>query len=168
VNHVFIVGFMGAGKSTVGPAVAARLERPFLDLDALVEARAGRPIAAIFAEDGESGFRAREHDALEGLADAEPSVVACGGGVVVDDRNRPLLRRLGTVVYLRVTAEEALARVGAEGAGRPLLAVADPAAAARTLLAAREVLYAAVADVTIDTTGHDADEVADAVVEALS
>jgi shikimate kinase len=164
VSHLFIVGFMGSGKSTVGRLVAARLDLPFLDLDAQIVERERTDIATIFAEQGEPAFRELEHDALAGLRDLAPHVVACGGGVVVDDRNRVLLKDLGRVVYLRVTAEEALARIGS-AEGRPLLAGPDPLAAGRTLLAARERLSSAVADV--DTTGKDEEAVAGEVVSHL-
>jgi shikimate kinase len=166
VNHVFIVGFMGSGKSTVGRMVAARMGMPFIDLDAQIVERENADIADIFADRGEPAFRQLEHEALGALLGQPPHVVACGGGVVVDDRNRVLLKALGTVVYLRVTAEEALARIGSTE-GRPLLSGPDPLAAGRTLLAARERLYAAVADFTVDTSGKDEEAVAVEVVSHL-
>jgi shikimate kinase len=166
VNHLFVIGFMGSGKSTVGRLVAARLDLPFIDLDAQIVERENTDIATIFAERGEPAFRGLEHEALAGLQDVEPHVVACGGGVVVDDRNRVVLKTLGRVVYLRVTAEEALARIGSSE-GRPLLAGPDPLAAGRTLLDARERLYSSVADVTVDTTGKAEEVVAMEVVSRL-
>jgi shikimate kinase len=99
VNHLFVIGFMGSGKSTVGRLVAARLDLPFIDLDAQIVERENTDIATIFAERGEPAFRGLEHEALAGLQDVEPHVVACGGGVVVDDRNRVVLKTLGRVVY---------------------------------------------------------------------
>ena len=166
MSHLFLVGFMGSGKSTVGTALADRLDMPFLDLDRAIEQRTQMTIPDIFSTRGEPAFRALEHDELAGLAQAPPHVVACGGGVVVDDRSRALLKALGRVVYLQVTADEALARIGSTD-GRPLLAGGDPVALGRTLLASRESLYAAVADVTVDTSGLTTAEVADAVEVAL-
>ena len=166
MSHVFLVGFMGSGKSTVGRIVAERLDLPFVDLDGAIERRAGMSVSDIFATHGEPGFRDLEHDELALLGDAARSVVACGGGVVIEDRDRILLRRLGTVVYLRVTADEALARIGSTD-GRPLLTGADPVALGRTLLASRERLYEAVADIMVDTSGLSPDRVADAVEAAL-
>lgn len=164
-GHVFLVGFMGAGKSTVGHLLAEILGRPFVDLDAEIERRTGRACARIFAEGGEEVFRTLESEALAGLAAAEPSVVACGGGIVLRDANRRLLRELGTVVYLEVTAGEALGRIG-NAEGRPLLADSGPAAA--TLLQARTGLYRASADIAIDTAGRQPDEVASCIATALS
>lgn len=158
MSHVFLVGFMGAGKSTVGRLLAAELKLPFLDLDAEIEKHVGMPIPRIFEERGEAGFRAAEHDALRDLARQPASVIACGGGVVLDNENRAELERQGHVVYLRVSAEEALARIG-DVSGRPLLA-GDAAASARTLLSSRESLYRGVADITVDTTGRTPSEIA--------
>jgi len=163
MGHVFLIGFMGAGKSTVAALVAEHLGRPCVDLDREIEAVAGRAVAAIFAEDGETAFRQLERQALLALADIPESVVACGGGVVTRDENRATLKALGSVVYLRVTAEETLARVGADP-GRPLLAGGGGLLAATALLDARECLYSAVADVVIDTVGLSPQTVADQVV----
>lgn len=156
-RHVFLIGFMGSGKSTVGRMLADELRLSFVDLDLCVEEQDGRRVADIFAEDGEAAFRAVEHEALAALADQPPSVVACGGGVVLMPENRTLLSGLGCIVYLEVTAGEALARIG-DVTGRPLLASGGPAAAS-TILSAREGLYHAAADVVVDTTGKSAEQV---------
>jgi shikimate kinase len=100
VSHIFLTGFMGAGKTTVGRIVAGRLGLPFLDLDERVVEADGRPIPEIFSQSGEEAFRCAERDALADLERVPDSVVACGGGVVVRDENRAALRRLGRVVYL--------------------------------------------------------------------
>lgn len=149
-GHVFLVGFMGSGKSTVGALLADTLGVPCVDLDALVEERRGGSVREIFERDGEAAFRQAEHEALEAVIDGPPAVVACGGGVVLSDENRSLLAGAGTVVYLRVSADEAIARIG-DVTGRPLLAGAPGMAGA--LLRSRESLYEAVADLSVDTEG---------------
>jgi shikimate kinase len=164
-RHILLIGFMGSGKSSVGRLVAEALSAPFVDLDERVASSAGRTIPQMFAADGEPGFRAAESAALEALAEAGPSVVACGGGVVLDDANRSMLKRLGTVVYLQVSAEEALARIG-DTSGRPLLKGGGVAMAA-ALLRSREALYETTADVTVPTVGKTPREVAEAVVSSL-
>lgn len=164
MNHLFLVGFMGAGKSTVARLVADRLGRPCVDLDAAIEAEAGRPIRQIFDSDGESAFRDLESAALESLAEQPASVVACGGGAVLRDENRAAMSRMGCVVYLRVSAGETLARVGADET-RPLLSGHGGELAATALLEARVSLYTAVADATVDTVGQSPEQVADAVIE---
>jgi shikimate kinase len=166
MSHIVLIGFMGAGKSTVGRLVARQLDRPFLDVDSLVERGDGRSVRAIFAEDGEVRFRELEAAAMETLLTAPPSVVACGGGVVLSDSNRAILKRLGTVVYLRVTAAETLARLSGDTT-RPLLAGAGGVIAATELLGAREALYSAVADLVVDTVDRTADEVARQVVQLV-
>jgi len=157
---------MGAGKSRVGSALARRLGVGFIDLDVAVERLAGMRVSEIFAHDGEEGFRTLEHTALESLARERDSVVACGGGIVLSDENRSLLSRLGRVVYLAVSAEEALARIG-DTTGRPLLA-GDAARMAPKILDARLGLYRSVAEITVDTSGLSVDEVLAEVVEVLS
>lgn len=161
---LYIVGFMGAGKSTVGRIVAQLMDRPFCDLDKEIEITAGRGIDEIFEQSGESGFRDLEFDALERVCGHDDAIVACGGGIVTDERSVALLERSGDVVYLAVTAKEALARVAGELHGRPLLAGPDPAGAA-ALLGLRERLYERVADFTIDTVGTSPDRVAERIVE---
>jgi shikimate kinase / 3-dehydroquinate synthase len=165
VSHLFLTGFMGAGKSTVGRLVAQRLGLPFVDVDALVEEREGRTIPAIFSESGEDAFRCAETDALALLAAQPDAVVACGGGIVLRDENRALLKSLGRVFYLVVTAEEALARLG-DASGRPLLA-GEAGRMATTLLDGRSALYRAVADDAVDTAGLSPDAVADEIVRRV-
>jgi shikimate kinase len=162
-RHLFLIGFMGAGKSRVARLVAERLGRPFVDLDASIERRAGAPVAVIFAESGEAEFRRLESEELAGVAEREPSVIACGGGIVVRCENRTLLPSLGYVVYLKVTVGEALARVG-DAATRPLLAGPAGPLAATALLQAREGLYASTADAAVDTVGRTPEAIADEVV----
>lgn len=165
-GHLFLVGFMGAGKSSVARLVAERLDRPFVDLDAEIERDAETTIPVIFAERGEDAFRDMETAHLAALEEAPASVIACGGGIVVRPENRVLLGRLGTVVYLKVNAAEALARIG-DAATRPLLAGAGGPLVATALLQAREALYRSVADTSVETVGRTPDEVADAVISAL-
>jgi shikimate kinase len=166
VRPVFIIGFMGAGKSTVGGIVAARLGRPFVDLDGEIERREGRTVAELFAAEGESGFRKAERAALAEVARQPGIVVACGGGVATDEDSYAILRESGTVVYLQVSPEEAVARVGSEVHGRPLLRGGSLESAA-SLLGSRERVYDAVADITVDTCGREPAAIADEVVPLL-
>jgi shikimate kinase len=163
MSHLILIGFMGAGKSTVGHLVAEQLGVPFVDVDSLVELQAGRTVHTIFEEDGEQAFRALETAAVESLRTMAPSVVACGGGVVLSDSNRAILKAVGRIIYLRVTAAETLARVGNDST-RPLLSGTGGVLAAGKLLEAREALYSATADAIIDTVDRTPEEVAEQVV----
>lgn len=165
MSHIFLTGFMGAGKSTVGRMVAERLGRPFVDLDALIEEREAASVAEIFRQSGEEGFRLAEHDALAALGASADAVIATGGGVILREDNRVVLRQLGTVIYLAVTPEEAIARLG-DAADRPLLAGAG-LPAARAILDARLSLYTSTADHVVDTVGREASAVAADVVAAV-
>jgi shikimate kinase len=158
---------MGAGKSRVGRALAERLGWTFLDTDVLVEKGAGMKIAEIFAREGEAGFRAREREVLAALPD-RACVVALGGGAIVAEENRALLRGKGTLVWLDARPETLVERIGA-GAERPLLAGLDREARIAKLGAlreAREPAYAS-ARLRVDTDARSVDEVCAAVLAAL-
>jgi len=159
---LWLVGMMGAGKTSVGPLVAARLGMAFVDLDEVVAAAAGRSVAEIFAVEGETGFRRREAAALVETA-GSAAVVACGGGVVLAPENVALLRRTGLVVWLEASAEALEERVG-HGEGRPLLA-GEGRPSLRTLLAAREAAYRGAAHRQVATGGRRPEEVAEEVVQ---
>jgi len=165
-GHIFLVGFMGAGKTTVGRLLAALMDLPYLDLDDEIQRVTGAMVSEIFASGGEDAFRIVETEALLGLSSVPKSVVACGGGVVLRPENRAALGEMGTVVYLQVTAAEALARIG-DASTRPLLAGPGGALAVTALLGAREALYRTVADIEVDTAGQTPDEVARLIQSAL-
>ncbi len=157
---IVLVGFMGSGKTTVGRALARRLELPFADLDDLIEAAEGRFIADIFSTDGEAAFRDIEHRELQRAIPG--GVLALGGGAYVQERNRELLRGQATVVWLDVPFERALRRVaGADH--RPLAKDPEKFAA---LYAGRRSAYAE-ADVTIPITSDDPTAAVTAILEAL-
>ena len=154
---VFLIGFMGSGKSTVGPALAARLAVPFIDLDARIEARTGQAASALFARDGEAAFRALEQTTLRGLEGEliAGAVVATGGGSVIDPANREWMDARGIPVWLDATLEAIRHRVARDGT-RPLFTHA-PALA--RLYEERRATYAS-APFRVDTTGRTPEEIA--------
>lgn len=162
-RHILLVGFMGSGKSTVGRLLARSTGRTLIDTDAGIEHMTGRSIPDIFSVEGEAAFRAYEREYLLRLVGERPAVVSCGGGIVTTAPCRELLEQLGTVVFLEVGADEALARIGSSST-RPLLKGADEM---RALLDERLPWYRAVADVCIDTSGKEPGQVADEVRAAL-
>jgi shikimate kinase len=147
---IVLVGFMGAGKTTVGTLLAARLGLPFTDSDQVIEQRAGRPVRQIFAEDGEPAFRALEHEVIAELLDGPPIVLALGGGAAEHPQTRNKLAT-AQVVYLHVSYAQALQRVGGDPGSRPLLARPDLAG----LYERRLGVYAGVATMTVPTDGRD-------------
>jgi shikimate kinase/3-dehydroquinate synthase len=138
--NIVLTGFMGTGKTSVGREVASQLGRPFLDLDDLIVARAGKPIPEIFAEDGEPAFRALESQACQELKEASGQVVAAGGGAVLEAANREALAAGGTVICLEA-APGVIARRLASGNGRPLLSGTNRQARIAELLAQRATAY---------------------------
>lgn len=168
-RHVVLVGLMGAGKTTVGERCAERLGRPFVDTDDVVEAVARRSVQELFAEAGEATFRELEREAVrDATASPVPSVIACGGGAVLDPGNRRSLRETGTVVWLRATPSVLAQRVDADGVERPLLAPRGAVATLERLAVVRAAAYEAVADAAVDTDGRTVDEVVDAVLEVYA
>lgn len=148
--NIILTGFMGTGKTSVGREVAERLGRPFVDLDDLIVARAGKSIPAIFAQDGEAAFRALEAALCREMGRPAGIVLAVGGGAVVDPANRAALATGGTLICLDATPEAILNRVGADD-NRPMLAAPDRLARIRELLDRRAAAYDAI-PIHLDTT----------------
>lgn len=148
--NLFLVGPMGAGKSTIGRLLAAELQRDFIDSDHEIQARCGADIPWIFDVEGEAGFRQREVQILEELTRRTDTVLATGGGAVMNEVNRRALRERGTVIYLYTTVEQQLRRT-AKDRNRPLLRNKDPEAVLRGLFELRDPLYRATADLVVRT-----------------
>ncbi len=161
-KSIALVGFMGSGKSTVGPLLASRLGMSFVDLDEAICAEAGMSVEEIFAREGEEGFRERESEALRREMEGGGKVVACGGGAVLRRENRSLLRERSLVVYLRVGKDELLRRLG-DGEGRPLLAAGSLERRVEELLQGRERAYREVADMVVDAESRDPRDIAEEI-----
>lgn len=157
-RNVVLVGFMGAGKTAVGRALAERLGFELYDTDEMVVAEAGRSIAEVFAREGEQGFREREADAVLRACAGTGRVIACGGGAVLNLRNYGVLRGAGTVVYLRAAPDTLRERVG-DGRDRPMLA-GDTGRRFDALLAERAPVYESAADLLVDTDDRTPAEIA--------
>jgi shikimate kinase len=172
-TRIYLTGFMGSGKSTIGPELARALGYDFLDLDQLIEQRAGKPIPVIFSEEGEPAFRNREADVLREVAQRENTVVALGGGALTLEENLRVARSSGLVVYLRVPAEH-LARRLRGRTGRPLImgnegsALSDEDLRRRValMIGAREPFYSQ-AHVTVDAGGMSSGETVDVVLREV-
>lgn len=149
-ENVFLVGLMGAGKTSVGKMLAKRLGKTFYDSDHVIESRTGVKIPVIFEIEGEAGFRAREAAVIDELTALDNIVLATGGGAVLSSDNRRVLHDRGTVVYLRASVDELWNRTRHDR-NRPLLQTADPRARLAQLHEQRDPLYREVAHLVLDT-----------------
>jgi len=154
-SNIFLVGMMGAGKTTAGRLLARRLGRRFIDTDHEIEARCGVGIPLIFEIEGEAGFREREARAIEEFTAGEDLVLATGGGAVLRAENRRRLAARGLVIYLHAPPEALYRRVRNDR-NRPLLATQDPLGRLQALYAERDPLYREIADVIIETGAQSA------------
>lgn len=162
-GHLVLVGLPGAGKSTVGRALAKQLHRPFLDFDLEIERRTGKPVAKLFSERGEVEFRKLEVEVTKELVARRPMVLSPGGGWITNVGAADLLRPPGRLVHLCITPAEALRRLARSRVVRPLLAGPDPLATIARLWTSRASLYRQ-ADLEIDVEVNDSQRVIDLIV----
>ncbi|MGB1191545.1 MAG: shikimate kinase AroK [Pseudomonadales bacterium] len=166
-KKIFLVGPMGAGKTTIGRHLATELSLPFIDTDHEIEERCGANIPWIFDVEGEEGFRLREHKVLDDICQSSPAVIATGGGIIMRDDNRALLKEHGVAVYLHATVKQQLTRTGKDRS-RPLLNKGDPKAVLTDLMAIREPLYREVAKSVFPTDNKSPRATASAIAKAVN
>lgn len=166
-RNVFLIGPMGAGKTTIGRKLASALGLSFYDTDEIITEKTGVDIATIFDIEGESGFRERESRILDELSQRNGVVIATGGGAILRPENRERLKNRGHVVYLTVPLELQLRRTRRD-TQRPLLQTEDPRARLATLQQEREPLYRSIADIVIDTSINDSKRLARELSERLA
>ncbi|MGX9418046.1 shikimate kinase AroK [Vibrio sp. RC27] len=165
-RNIFLVGPMGAGKSTIGRYLAQQLHMEFVDSDTVIEERTGADIAWVFDVEGEDGFRKREESVLNDLTQEQGIVLATGGGSVKSKSNRNHLSARGVVVYLETTIEKQLARTNRDKK-RPLLQTEDPRQILEDLAKERNPLYEEIADIVVKTDEQSAKVVANEIVKML-
>jgi len=166
-DNIFLVGLMGAGKTTIGRLLARKLNRRFVDSDHEIEARTGATIPWIFEIEGEACFRRREADVIRDLSGQQGLVLATGGGAVLNPHSRALLAERGTVIYLRASIGSILQRT-AHDKNRPLLQTADPRAKLEELWAQRDPLYREIADLVIDTGRPNVQSMVQTILDQLA
>ncbi len=166
-TNIALIGFMGTGKTVVGQLLAKKLGRKFIELDSLIEQRAGKSILEIFQQGGEIVFRELEIEFTKKVAGEKYSVIACGGGIVLNKINIDRLRESSRIVYLTASPKVILKRVSIEKGQRPLLEVDHPTLAILQLLRFRKPFYERAADITINTSKLDINAVAEQIIERL-
>ncbi len=166
-TNIALIGFMGTGKTVVGKALAQKLCKEFIELDAVIEKKAGKTIPEIFRQDGEIHFRELEIKAVGDVANKKNVVIACGGGIVLNTINIDRLKKGCVIIYLTAAPSVILKRTASDKAGRPLLNVADRAREIKKLLDYRRPFYTRAADIVINTSRLNVERVADKILEIL-
>lgn len=167
--HIFLIGYMGSGKSAVGRELAARLGRPFTDSDHWIESRTGKSIGAIFGEDGEQVFRLLERRFVRQLPDEPVAIISCGGGLPCYNNLIDELKEKGKVVYLQASVPTLIEHLKGERERRPLLKDIPESALAQTIadrLGERDLIYR-MADTTIETDGKNVTEIVEEIEKQL-
>ena len=165
-KNIYLIGLMGAGKSTVGRMLAKRLGKTFFDSDHEIEKRCGVKIPTIFEMEGEEGFRKRESAVIKDLTQLQDIVLATGGGSVLLSENRTYLHENGYVVYLRANPHELWVRTRNDK-GRPLLNTADPQKKLKELFEIRDPLYSSIAHQTVETGKPNVNQLTNKLVMQL-
>jgi len=166
-TSVALIGFMGAGKSSVGWALAKKLEKTFVDVDKRIEKKAGKAVVRIFAEDGEPAFREMEKAVTAEVARKAGQVIACGGGVVLNKSNTDALKKNAVLIYLMASEGAIRKRISSSRGKRPLLAGEKGDEAIEGILAERRPLYEQAADITLDTSRLGIEAAASEIVKRL-
>ena len=166
-TSIALIGFMGTGKTVVGKALAEKLGKKFIELDALIERKAGKTIPEIFQQDGEIAFRELEIQAASEVSQKRNAVIACGGGVVLNKINIDRLKQESVIVYLTASPEVIMERTSSDRNERPLLETTDKASEVRRLLQFRKPFYERAAEITVDTSKLDIDTVAARIIEKV-
>ena len=163
-TNIALIGFMGVGKTAVGKVLAERLNKKFVEMDALIEQKAGKSIPELFQQDGETAFREVEIEVAKEVSQDKNQVIACGGGVVLNKINIDRLRNESTIVYLTASPKAILKRISTGGGERPLLNTSDKTLTIQELLTFRKPFYERAADIKIDTTELDISAVVDQII----
>ncbi|WP_428241376.1 shikimate kinase AroK [Gynuella sp.] len=167
IPNIYLIGPMGAGKSTIGRLLSEEFNLPFIDSDKIIEERAGADIPWIFDLEGEEGFRRRELSVIEDLTQLESVILATGGGAILKEENRRNLRSRGVVIYLKASVRQQIERTEKDR-NRPLLQTDNREEVLRKLVTARSPLYDETADIVVDTDHKLPKNVIKEIIEQLS
>ena len=166
-TNIALIGFMGTGKTVVGRLLAKKLDKQFIELDELIARKAGQPIPEIFRREGETGFRELEIETTREVAGRKNTVIACGGGIVLNKINIDRLREECVIVCLTASPEVILKRTSGDKDSRPLLAVDDRSRQIKELLQYRKPYYERAADIIVNTSRLKTEAVVERIIEKL-
>ena len=166
-SSIALIGFMGTGKTAVGKALSEKLGKQFLELDPLIEQKAGKTIPQIFKEDGEIAFRELEIGVTKEISERKNAVIACGGGIILNKINIDRLKKESLIVYLTASPKIILKRTANDAEERPLLKVANPAQTIRELIRFRRPFYERAADILINTSKLDINAVVEQIIAGI-
>ncbi len=166
-TNIALIGFMGSGKTAVGRILAEKLNKRFVELDSLIEQKAGKSIPQIFAQDGEIAFRELEIELTKEVAESKNQVIACGGGIVLNKINIDRLKDKAVIVYLTASPAVILKRTSADKNERPLLLSSNKTVTIGELLRFRKPFYERAADIKIDASKLDINTAADEIITRL-
>lgn len=166
-TNIALIGFMGTGKTVAGQALAGKLGRKFVELDSLIEKKAGKTIPEIFQQDGEVAFRELEIEVAKEVSERKNLVIACGGGIVLNKINIDRLKQEAIIVYLTASPMVTLKRTLGDGQTRPLLHVRDKLSEIRELLKFRKPYYERAADIEINTSRLNTDSVVEQIISRV-
>jgi shikimate kinase len=167
-SNIALIGFMGAGKTAVGKLLAEKLGKQFIELDELIEKRTGKTIPEIFRQDGEIAFREIEIEVTRDAAEETNAVIACGGGIVMNQINIERLKKNSVIVYLETSPEMVLKRTSSDKDERPMLIAEDKTAEVKRLLKLRQPFYERSADMAVNTSVPDVAGVTGQIIKKLS
>ncbi|GKX31913.1 hypothetical protein SH1V18_43930 [Vallitalea longa] len=166
VDNILLVGFMGSGKSVVGKQLSKILDRNFIDTDEEIEKKENRSIKDIFDIDGENYFRSEETKFLQSLIEKDNTIISTGGGIVLKEQNRELLKKIGKVIFLHADVEHIINNIK-DNDTRPLLQTDDYVKTISEMLESREDKYLSTADIIIQTSGKDVKSIAEEIISLL-
>lgn len=167
MKNLVLIGFMGAGKSVVGKILSNKLDVPYIDTDKIIEKEQGVSVKEIFEKRGEQYFREKERETVARVTKEHGMIISVGGGAVLDEENVKDLKGNGTLVYLKAPFTVLYDRIK-ESENRPLLAVHNPEETMHTLLEARQMTYESIADIVVDVSNANPDEIAKRIIDEYS
>jgi shikimate kinase len=167
-NSLALIGFMGVGKSAVSKALSMRMGKKLVEVDSLIEQRAGKPVSQIFQDDGEKKFRELEEAVIKEVASGENQIIDCGGGVVLKQSNVNRLRKQAVMVWLKANPDMILKRTLGERGKRPLLGDISECSEIQSMLSSRTILYERAADIIVDTSQMRIEVVVNKIIAELN